>query len=432
MAKKKSQNPPASDGYYHKYLTYNGKRYHIAKKTEQELYIAVGQLLQQLADGTRCLNKNTTVRRWSEEWIATYKEGNITEKSLRTYTEKLNGYILPAVGDMKLQDVTEVHLQKILNSQRGMSFSHVSKLRMIMTQMFGRAVSCRIITFNPAANLILPDCQKGTRRSLTDRERSAVLAVCERHNGGFWVKMILYCGLRPGETAALQWRDIDFQRGIVHVRAARESGSTAVKEPKTEAGIRDVPIRPDYLAELRAVRGGPFEYVFTQAQDRNRHKPHTESSMNSMWKSFRRLVDIELAETALRTIATETSAEKRRLLAGQLEADLPVAEIIRRVEAGNLSATYRNQVVIHGERLELLEELKPYCLRHTYCTDLQRAGVSLNVAKYLMGHSDISVTANIYTHTTEDVVQDAAERINAFAGVSPCADFVQRNAKKSG
>ena len=82
---------------------------------------------------------------------------------------------------------------------------------------------------------------------------------------------------------------------------------------------------------------------------------------------------------------------------------------------------YRNQIIKHGWELHPLleseeqwETLVPYCLRHTYCTDLQRAGVPINGAKYLMGHSDISVTANIYTDTTPDVVSAASEAQNAF------------------
>ncbi|MDD2217639.1 MAG: tyrosine-type recombinase/integrase [Eubacteriales bacterium] len=54
----------------------------------------------------------------------------------------------------------------------------------------------------------------------------------------------------------------------------------------------------------------------------------------------------------------------------------------------------------------------PYCLRHTYCTDLQDAGVPINVAKELMGHSDISVTAKIYTHRTETSYNNAKDLIN--------------------
>ena len=49
-------------------------------------------------------------------------------------------------------------------------------------------------------------------------------------------------------------------------------------------------------------------------------------------------------------------------------------------------------------------DLTPYCLRHTYCTDLQRAGVPINIAKELMGHADIQTTANIYTHKDNDTL----------------------------
>lgn len=407
----------SADGYYHKYFSYDGRRYHLAAKTEAELYMAVGRMMQKLEQGELALNKNTTVRRWSEEWLSTYKEGKMTQKSYDTYTQKLNGYILPAIGDMKLKDVRDIHLQKILNDQRGMSYSHACRVRNIMEQMFSRAVSSRLITYNPAADLVLPECTKGTHRSITEAEREAILAVCPRHPAGLWVQMILFCGLRPGETLALQWRDIDFDKAMIHVHAAKESGRDHIKGPKTAAGVRDVPVRADYLAQLRAVRRGPFEPVFHQQQAANQRKAHTESSMRTAWRSFKRLVDIEMAERHLARIAAEPNRQKAALLAGQLHAEIPAAEILRRVEAGNLRATQRNQVVIHGEAPELLGQLQPYCLRHTYCTDLQRAGVPLNVAKYLMGHSDISVTANIYTHTTEDVIRDAADKIEALAGL---------------
>jgi len=48
-----------------------------------------------------------------------------------------------------------------------------------------------------------------------------------------------------------------------------------------------------------------------------------------------------------------------------------------------------------------------------HCTDLEAAGVPINVARYLMGHSDISVTSRIYTHTTGKVIEDAADKINS-------------------
>ncbi len=56
-------------------------------------------------------------------------------------------------------------------------------------------------------------------------------------------------------------------------------------------------------------------------------------------------------------------------------------------------------------------DLDMYCFRHTYCTDLEAAGVPINVAKYLMGHSSIVLTSQIYTHMREDTLAEAASRI---------------------
>lgn len=50
--------------------------------------------------------------------------------------------------------------------------------------------------------------------------------------------------------------------------------------------------------------------------------------------------------------------------------------------------------------------------RDTYCTDLEIAGVPINVARYLMGHTDIRVTSKIYTHTASKTIEDAADKIN--------------------
>lgn len=402
------------DGRYHKYFRKDGQRYHVAADSEPELYMKVGKLLQQLETDTYKLDKNTLVRDWAKLWLSTYKEGKITKKSLDTYRQKLDGYILPEIGNMKLKDVTSVHLQRILNQQAGKSYSHLTKLRVTMSGLFERAVIARLIVFNPAQGLELPAYEKGQRRSLTGEERDAVLAVAASNRAGLWVKMMLYCGLRNGETRALQWKDIDLKEGIVHVRAAAEGGTGEIKGPKTEAGVRDVPIRSAFLEELKAAQKGrsPFDYVFTQASSRRRH---TERSMNQMWAQFKRLVDIEMAERKLQAIAEETSAAKQKAMVRQLDLGLPESKILQRIRDGNLSATHQNKVVVHGESADLLGSLTPYCLRHTYCTDLQRAGVSLNVAKYLMGHSDISVTANIYTHTTDDVILDAAQKLETLA-----------------
>ena len=58
----------------------------------------------------------------------------------------------------------------------------------------------------------------------------------------------------------------------------------------------------------------------------------------------------------------------------------------------------------------LAVDLVPYCLRHTYCTNLQKKDVDLRTAQYLMGHTDIKMTANIYTHADTSTILKAAEK----------------------
>ena len=71
---------------------------------------------------------------------------------------------------------------------------------------------------------------------------------------------------------------------------------------------------------------------------------------------------------------------------------------------------YRNKVVPPHV---VSEDLTPYCLRHTFCTNLETAGVPINIARQLMGHSNIELTSKIYTHTSEKAWNSAVEKINS-------------------
>ena len=349
--------------YVRKTMTFEGKRYEVTGKTEQEALEKLAELKVSLQRGEKTVGGNSTVDRWFREWVDLYKKpAGLTPKSLGMYSEKYDNYIKPAIGSMKLKDVREVHLQKILNEQAGMSHSHVTKIRLVLREMFGKARRTRLITFDPAEDLQLPAATKGQHRSVTEEERAHILQLARTHPSGLWVLTILYAGLRPGETAALLWSDIDFDRNEIHVAKAVESGSETVKEPKTNAGIRDVPIHMELRKRLLEVRGEPDRPVFvTRAGN-----PHNQKSLRRLWTSFVRDLDIHMG-----------------------------------------AKVYRNQIV----ESVLADDLVPYCLRHTFCTDLQRAGVPINVAKELMGHSDISVTANIYTHKDAVVLHENMTRL---------------------
>lgn len=342
--------------YIRKTITWEGRRYEVRGKTEQEACEKLAELITALKQGELAISGDTTVDQWYLQWKATYKEpAGLTKKSLGLYDEKYNGYISPAVGAMKIKDVRDLHLQTILNTQAGKSYSHVSKLRMVMQELFRQARRSRFIIYDPAEGLLLPDSVKRSHRTITEEERKHILAVAKEHPAGLWVLTILYTGLRPGEAAALLWKDIDFDRNEIHVYKAVESGSRDIKSPKTEAGFRDIPMRKELRERMWEVQGEPDLPVFPNANGRF----PSANSLRRMWTTFAEALDIHMG-----------------------------AKVVD------------GTIVKHA----LADDLTPYCLRHTFCTDLQRAGVPINVAKELMGHANISVTANIYTHRDQSVL----------------------------
>lgn len=353
--------------YIRKTARYNGKKYEAVGKTELEALQKLAEKLAAAKRGEEMVGGSMTVDAWFKQWKATYKDPKgLTPKSLSMYEEKYRNYIRPRIGSMRLRDVRDVHLQRILNEQAGRSASQVKKIRMVMQEMFKRARQSRLIPFDPAELLELPFVTSGSHRPITDQERAAILAVAETHRAGLWVLTLLYTGMRPGETAALMWSDVDFTNNEIHVHAAKESGSKTIKAPKTASGVRDIPIHAALLPKLRAAQGEPFSPVFpARAGGRQ-----SESSLRSLWASFRRAMDIHMG--------AEVSRKK----------------VIKSVVAPDLS---------------------PYCLRHTFCSDLQRAGVPINVAKELMGHADIQTTANIYTHRDQDTLHSNMAQLDGTA-----------------
>jgi len=369
MAKQKDNSGRVSSS-----VRFNGRKYTVNAKSKRELAKKKRELLNQLESGTMIINNGTTVSVWAEQWLEAYCLNSMGAGSYNNYASIVRNHIIPAIGNMKLKDVRPIHCQRILNGQKGRSTSFLSKIRNTLHSMFQRAKKEGLISVNPADDLELPAGTSGSRRSICREERKAILSLAETHRSGLYIKVLLYCGLRPAECIPLQWCDLDLDDGYIHVTKALKKGSEEVGPPKSASGVRDVPIPDVLLNDLRSAarNSSPFDFVFRQPTT---GKMHTRSSLRCAWNNFKRALDIQMG-----------------------------------------AKVYRNQIIVHA----VADDLCPYCLRHTYGTDLQDAGVPINVAKYLMGHSDISVTANIYTDTTTTAVEAARAAINKAHCTSIC------------
>jgi len=365
---------------YRSSFRHEGKRYEkTSTKSQREADRKADKLKKDLEDGIIGISKQMRVSAWAYEWLDTYKKHILADKQYADYKRQIDKDIIPAIGRYKLMEVKDIHLQKILNSKSGMSISRIKMLYLAIRGIFKQAKISKLLIYDPSEHLTLPYATKGTHRSITDFERLHFLKVAADHQAGLMFKTMLFCGLRTGEVAALSWKDIDFESHMINVAAAMESGKNTMKAPKTVAGVRKVPIPDVIFYDLHMRRGEPFQPVFTRSNSGDRHN---ESSRLAAWRSLKNQMDISMGAVY----------EKQKSKDGKM----------------------RNRKILSV----VAPDFVPYCLRHTYCTDLQTKGVSLKMASYLMGHANISVTANIYTHITDEAISDVAALIGVTTGVS--------------
>ena len=351
----------------------DGIRHDLSANSKKDLQEKIEKLKRSIADGYAPLRSSSvTVKKWIDTCLSQYKT-NVTEQTLTGYRSKANRWIIPTIGHMKIKDVKPINCQQVMNGMQGKASDTIKKVRQIMFFCFDMAVDNHIIKDNPASRITAPKGHRSTHRAITEHERSIILQTVEKRlqsdykvpdgkykNGNLteshryvYFLFMLFCGCRPSEVAEIQARDIETIDGMkrLHIRGT-----------KTDNADRYVPI-PDYLAERIPHVSSPYDYLFTNI----RGGKLSASNRQALWRTFRR--------------------------------DLNITAGCR---------VYRNALV---PPYPIAKDLEPYCLRHPYCSDLQKAGVDVRQAQYLMGHSDITLTANIYTHQDAETFADISEKV---------------------
>ena len=326
---------------YRKTFTFEGKRYSVYGDTEKEALFRMFEKKKALEEGRVIVSGSMTVSEWTEIALTSYK-GNVSPGVMKDMRTRIQKHILSAIGYKSLKSVKPLDCQAILNACAGMSFSHINKLAQELRFIFSTALQNKLILENPAAYIVKPKAEKGKRQSLSEEERRAFLAVCETTDRFRVFQLMYYCGCRPGEAIGCEGKDISVSDGValLHIRGT-----------KTVNADRIVPI-PERFYDLIKTTGASEPIA---PNDRGKH--HTESSYNRAVASLRREMNIKMG-----------------------------------------CKVYRNQII---PPYPLRESFVPYDLRHTFCTDLASKGVDIRVAQKMMGHTSITLTADIYTHIEE-------------------------------
>lgn len=324
-------------------------------KTRREVQDKVQTAQQSMRQGLEPASERLTVDAYLRDWIEATRE-TVRPSTWRRYEQITRQKLIPQLGHLPLHRLTPAHVEQMMRSLsgKGAGVRSVLHARAVLRSALSRAQRHGIIVRNAAA---LADPPKAPRREIQalgpDEVRTLLANIADDPHGPLYV-VAMSTGMRQGELLGLKWSDVDLESGTASVRRAlqRVNGSLQTVETKTERSRRDVPLTALAVDALCDLRRRP----------------------------------VQSAAGSVFTAAT----------------GLPL-------DGTNVTKRFQARLAAIG-----LPRVTFHALRHTTASLLLAGGTHPRVVMELLGHSQISLTMNTYTHVIPALERDAAEQMNAL------------------
>lgn len=377
--------------YYRTRITdADGKRVSLFARTPEELTAKKEEAERQIADATFRV-VNPTVREYSDKWLE-MQSANVRITTLNDYRSIVKIYLQDTIGDLYMAEVTPDDLKlHVMKKASEMSKSVYGKVNMLTKLIFTSAVESNIIDRSPAAKLSAKGGKpQKEKEALTDEQVTILLDAIKDLPPEPFVMIGLYAGLRREEILALQWDCVELEGKAPCIRVRRawhteHNRPVISSELKTKAARRDIPIPPQLVSCLKAVKEKTTSaYVIPSGTDGG---PLSYTQFKRLW-----------------TYITVRSTKERTYT-----RYLPNGEKVKHTvtpELGQRAA--HNSTVVYSMDFQVT----PHQLRHTYITNLIRAGIDPKTVQYLAGHENSKITMDIYAHVNYNRPEDMADRIS--------------------
>lgn len=298
-------------------------------------------------------------QRWLEE-----ASRRVRTKTLDWYGATLRRWVLPALGDRRLRDISPLDIHQLYQGllARGLSRTSVRAVHTCLRAVLRQAVRWSMLPADPTARVKPPRDERREVRVLTPEEARRFLAAAREDRAWplWWV--LLETGMRPSEALALRWEDVDFSRRVIRVQRSlvRAGGRVRFEEPKTRQARRSVPISDGLAQELMRHRG---------------KVDHLRSEAGELW------TDLDLV------FPTEVGTP---------------------MSLDNLRGRSFYRIL---ERAGIPRGFRIYDLRHSSATLLLLADEHPKVVAERLGHATVHMTLNTYSHLLPTLQRRATERI---------------------
>lgn len=320
---------------------------------------------------------------------------NLKDQTKTNYVYIYNRFVrdtfgLKKIKDIKYSDVLQFYYY--LLNERGLQYNTLDTVHTLLHPTFQLAVRDDIIRKNPTDGVMREISQnggknKGIRRALTIEQQRAYMDYISNHPVYYhWWPMftiLLGTGCRIGEALGLRWEDVDFEKRMISVnhtlvyykRTDEDTAALRVSTPKTEAGIRTIPM---------------LDVVFDAFQ--MLHEEQKETGFN---------------ESVIDGMTGFVFCDRFHNVPNPSSVNRAIKRIVN---------TYNNEEILEAARQKreplLLPEFSCHQLRHTFCTRLCENETNLKVIQSVMGHRDIATTMDIYAEATDTKKRESFDQLS--------------------
>ena len=310
---------------------------------------------------------NIIVGEYLDRWLNDSVRDTVRQRTWERYEQFVRVHLTPALGKIKLAKLTPTHVRGLyrdkLNS--GLAPRTVLHIHRAFSKALKQAAADGLIPRNPAAPVKPPQPRGEEIRPLNrEQVRGLFVAASGDRLEALYIVAVT-AGLRRGELQGLKWDDLDLEAGMLQVRrtCSEPKGGHIFEAPKSGKG-RNVRLTQSAVAALRMHRRRQLEERMYKAD---------------LWQ--------EQGLVFPSTVGTP-------------------------LWGGNLNRAFKATL----QRAGLPKSTRFHDLRHTCATLLLMQGVNPKFVQELLGHADISLTLNVYSHVLPDMGDATVDAMEAALG----------------